>query len=340
MRPDATDDQIDAIVSRLEGMRLTAHVSRGAERTVVGVVGITNDKDTLLAQFSQLDAVASVVPITHSYKLVSGEGRAATVVRLPNGATFGGETLAICAGPCSVESREQLMQTATAVARHGANVLRGGAFKPRTSPYAFQGLGEEGLKLLREAPDHTGLASSPKCSTSATSSWWRSTPTCSRSARVTCRISRCCGRSASAVAGPAQARLVGDIEEWLMAAEYIVVAGNQQVVLCERGIRTFENQTRNMLDLAAVPVLKRTHALAGHRRSRRTGRARRLVAPMAGGDRRRRRRPDHRGPPEPGRGAVRRTAVADARPLRRADGEGGGRRRSGRPPAPRVASAV
>ena len=282
MRPDATDDQIDAIVSRLEGMRLTAHVSRGAERTVVGVVGITNDKDTLLAQFSQLDAVASVVPITHSYKLVSGEGRAATVVRLPNGATFGGETLAICAGPCSVESREQLMQTATAVARHGANVLRGGAFKPRTSPYAFQGLGEDGLKLLREAADLNGLGVVTEVLDV-------------RDVELVAQYADVLQIGARNMQNFPLLRAVGElrlpvllkrglsatIEEWLMAAEYIVVAGNHDVVLCERGIRSFDNHTRNLLDLAAVPLLKElTHLPVIVDPSHGTG-VRRLVAPMS-----------------------------------------------------------
>ncbi len=283
MRSDATDDQIAEIVAHLEGMRLRAHVSRGAERTVVGVVGITNDKDALLAQFSQLDAVASVVPITHSYKLVSGEGRPdRTVVTLASGATFGAERLAICAGPCSVESREQLTATAAAVSRAGATVLRGGAFKPRTSPYAFQGLGEEGLKLLRDAADANGLGVVTEVLDV-------------RDVELVARYADMLQIGARNMQNFPLLRAVGErripvllkrglsatIEEWLMAAEYIYVAGNTEVVLCERGVRSYDQQTRNLLDLAAVPLLQHlTHLPVIVDPSHGTG-VRRLVLPMS-----------------------------------------------------------
>ena len=283
MRSDATDDQIAEIVSHLEGMRLRAHVSRGTERTVVGVVGITDDKDALLAQFSQLDAVARVVPVSHSYKLVSGEGRAdKTVVTLASGASFGGTRLAICAGPCSVESREQLTATAASVARAGANVLRGGAFKPRTSPYAFQGLGEEGLKLLRETADANGLGVVTEVLDV-------------RDVDLVARYADMLQIGARNMQNFPLLRAVGErripvllkrglsatIEEWLMAAEYIYVAGNTEVVLCERGVRSYDQQTRNLLDLAAVPLLKQlTHLPVVVDPSHGTG-VRRLVLPMS-----------------------------------------------------------
>jgi 3-deoxy-7-phosphoheptulonate synthase len=283
LRSDATDDQIAEIVSHLEGMRLRAHVSRGAERTVVGVVGITNDKDALLAQFSQLDAVASVVPISHSYKLVSGEGRRErTVVTLASGAAFGGTQLTICAGPCSVESREQLTATAVAVSRAGATVLRGGAFKPRTSPYAFQGLGEEGLKLLRETADANGLGVVTEVLDV-------------RDVDLVAQYADMLQIGARNMQNFPLLRAVGErripvllkrglsatIEEWLMAAEYIYVAGNTEVVLCERGVRSYDQHTRNLLDLAAVPLLQQlTHLPVIVDPSHGTG-VRRLVLPMS-----------------------------------------------------------
>jgi len=283
MRSDATDGQVEEIVAHLEALRLRAHVSRGAERTIVGVVGITADKDALLARFSQHDAVASVVPISHSYKLVSGEGgRERSVVRLRSGATFGDRELAICAGPCSVESREQLMTMAVGVARAGASVLRGGAFKPRTSPYAFQGLGEEGLKLLREAADANGLGVVTEVLDV-------------RDVDLVARYTDMLQIGARNMQNFPLLRAVGErqvpvllkrglsatIEEWLMAAEYIYVAGNQAVVLCERGIRSYDQHTRNLLDLAAVPLLRElTHLPIVVDPSHGTG-VRRLVAPMS-----------------------------------------------------------
>jgi 3-deoxy-7-phosphoheptulonate synthase len=283
MRAGATDADIAAVVEHLAGMHLRAHVSRGAERTIVGVVGITDDKDTLAAQFSQLDAVENVVPISRPFKLVSREARGeSTVVQLRSGAEFGGETLAICAGPCSVESREQLSLTAAAIARNGANVLRGGAFKPRTSPYAFQGLGEEGLKLLREAADANGLGVVTEVLDV-------------RDVELVARYADMLQIGARNMQNFPLLRAVGDvrlpvllkrglsatIEEWLMAAEYVYVAGNHDVVLCERGIRSYDPHTRNLLDLTAVPLLRDlTHLPVIVDPSHGTG-VRGLVAPMS-----------------------------------------------------------
>jgi 3-deoxy-7-phosphoheptulonate synthase len=282
MRLGATDREIDAVTEHLAALRLNSHVSRGAERTIVGVVGVSEDKDTLAAQFSQLDGVENVVPISRSYKLVSREARPSTVVTLRSGAAFGGETLAICAGPCSVESREQLTAAAVAVARAGANVLRGGAFKPRTSPYAFQGLGEEGLKLLREAADANGLAVVTEVLDV-------------RHVEIVARYADMLQIGARNMQNFGLLRAVGEtrlpvllkrgisatIEEWLMAAEYIVVAGNHDVVLCERGIRSYDTHTRNLLDIAAVPLMRElTHLPVVVDPSHGTG-VRALVAPMS-----------------------------------------------------------
>ena len=283
MRPHASDEEIEAVTSLIAAMRLASHVSRGAERTIVGVVGVSEDKETLLAQFAQLDGVESVVPISRSYKLVSREARSErTVVRLKNGAAFGGRELAVCAGPCSVESREQIDATAVAVARAGANLLRGGAFKPRTSPYAFQGLGEEGLKYLREGADRTGLAVVTEVLDT------RDVALVARYAdmlQIGARNMQNFGllREVGAARKPVLLKrgLSATIEEWLMAAEYVYAAGSHDIVLCERGIRSFDPQTRNLLDLAAVPVLlSLTHLPVIVDPSHGTG-VRNLVMPMS-----------------------------------------------------------
>jgi 3-deoxy-7-phosphoheptulonate synthase len=283
MRPFSTDAELEAVTALIAAMRLSAHVSRGTERTIVGVVGISDDKETLLAQFAQLEGVESVVPISRSYKLVSREARRdRTTVRLPNGTSFGGSELAICAGPCSVESREQLETTAQAVARAGANVLRGGAFKPRTSPYAFQGLGEEGLKYLRESADATGLAVVTEVLDTRDVEL---VATYADVLQIGARNMQNFGllREVGAMQKPVLLKrgLSATIEEWLMAAEYVYAAGSHDIVLCERGIRSYDSQTRNLLDLSAVPVVQTlTHLPVVVDPSHGTG-VRGLVAPMS-----------------------------------------------------------
>jgi 3-deoxy-7-phosphoheptulonate synthase len=227
--------------------------------------------------------VDRLTALPHAYKLARRDARASrTVVRLSNGATFGGEVVAICAGPCSVESREQMEATAKAVAAQGANVLRGGAFKPRTSPYSFQGLGGEGLKLLRQAADRYGMAVVTEVLDP------RDVELVSQHAdmlQIGARnmqnfsLLREAGESGKPVL--LKRGLSATIEEWLMAAEYLLVAGNSDVVLCERGIRSFDNATRNLLDIAAVPLLHSlTHLPVIVDPSHGTGVAK-LVAPMA-----------------------------------------------------------
>jgi 3-deoxy-7-phosphoheptulonate synthase len=221
--------------------------------------------------------------LPHAYKLARRDARSTrTVVQLPNGATFGGEVVAVCAGPCSVESREQLEATAKAVAARGANVLRGGAFKPRTSPYSFQGLGGEGLKLLRDAADRFSMSVVTEVLDP-------------RDVELVCRYADMLQIGARNMQNFSLLREVGEsakpvllkrglsatIEEWLMAAEYLLVAGNADVVLCERGIRSFDNTTRNLLDIAAVPLVHGlTHLPVIVDPSHGTGVAR-LVTPMA-----------------------------------------------------------
>ena len=221
--------------------------------------------------------------LPHAYQLARRDARAdRTRVTLPNGASFGGEVVAICAGPCSVEGREQIESTAKAVASFGANVLRGGAFKPRTSPYAFQGLGADGLRMLRDAADRNGLAVVTEVIDP-------------RDVELVCgyadmlQIGARNMQNFSLLREAGEARkpvllkrgLSATIEEWLMAAEYLLVAGNAEIVLCERGIRSFDNATRNLLDIAAVPLLRGlTHLPIIVDPSHGTGVAR-LVTPMA-----------------------------------------------------------
>jgi 3-deoxy-7-phosphoheptulonate synthase len=217
------------------------------------------------------------------YKLVRSESRSErTIVRLPGGASFGGRMLAICAGPCSIESREQIDATAAEVARLGANVLRGGAFKPRTSPYAFQGLGRAGLELMRAAADREGLAVVTEVLDT-------------RDVGMVAEYADMLQIGTRNMQNFALLRAVGEagkpvllkrgfsatVEEWLMAAEYVLLAGNDQVVLCERGVRSFDPATRNLLDLTVIPLLMQlTHLPVIVDPSHGTGAAR-LVSPMA-----------------------------------------------------------
>jgi len=283
MRPHCSESDLAGVTGLIAALRLEAHVSKGAEHTIVGVVGAPKDKETLLAQFAGLDGVEAVVPISKSFKLVSREAKAErTIVRVKPGVSFGGSEIAICAGPCSVESREQLEATADAVYRAGANILRGGAFKPRTSPYAFQGLGEEGLKYLRDAADRHGLAVVTEVLDV------RDIELVSRYADILQIGARNMQnftllREVGGARVPVLLKrgISATIDEWLMAAEYVYVAGNHDIVLCERGIRSYDQATRNVLDLAAVPVAQGlTHLPVIVDPSHGTG-VRALVAPMS-----------------------------------------------------------
>jgi 3-deoxy-7-phosphoheptulonate synthase len=256
MRDHASPAEVDHVVDLLHEAGAEAHLSRGEVKTIIGVIG---DVETVYSLDLQgLPGVVEVIRVLKPYKLVSRDFQPDdTVVALPHGVTVGGGALLACAGPCSIESEEQMMASARAVKAGGGNALRGGAFKPRSSPYAFQGLGLEGLKLLRAAGDEVGL------------------PVITEVLDV---------RDADAVAEHADVMQVGarnmqnfmmleelgklrkpvllkrglaaTIEELLSAAEYVLKGGNRDVILCERGIRTFETYTRNTLDLGAVAALK------------------------------------------------------------------------------------
>lgn len=259
MKRSATQDMVQQMVKRVESMGLKAHVLVGTERTVIAAIG--TKRDGAVEVLSSYEEVEKVVPILAPYKVASREAKPEpTMVRVRD-LVFGGGSIGIVAGPCSVESEEQIMQSAKAVKAAGAKGLRGGAFKPRTSPYSFQGMKEEGLKLLAAAREVTGLAVVTEVMTP-------------QHVDLVCQYAdvlqigarnmqnyhllQAVGETKKAVLlkrGPA-----ATIDEFLLAAEYVLDQGNSQVVLCERGIRTFETHTRFTLPLATVPYLhERTH---------------------------------------------------------------------------------
>ncbi len=258
----ATEEDVQRVCERLDEEGYGQHVSRGELRTVIGVIGAGDgDKQTLADQLETMNGVASVVLVIKPYKLVSAESRTdRTVVRVGE-AFVGGARLTVIAGPCSVENREQLLASAKAVARGGAQVLRGGAFKPRTSPYDFRGLGLEGLQLLAEAREETGLpVVTEACAVKDVELVAEYADMVQIGARnmQNYDLLEAAGQAGKPVL--LKRGLSAQIDEWLKAAEYIAAAGNPDIVLCVRGIRTFETDTRFTLDIASVPVLKKlTH---------------------------------------------------------------------------------
>jgi 3-deoxy-7-phosphoheptulonate synthase len=259
MQAGTAQADLDRVVSRVEALRLRPHVIVGTERTVVAVVG--DERDAQGAGFETLPGVASVLPILAPYKVASREVQSEPTIVKAGPLVVGGKSIGVIAGPCSVESREQIVGTARAVKAAGATGLRGGAFKPRTSPYSFQGMKEKGLELLAEARAETGLAVVTEVVAP------EDVPLVAQYADVlqvgarnmqNYRLLEAVGRVQTPVLlkrGPA-----ASVEELLLAAEYILDAGNRQVMLCERGIRTFETHTRFTLPLATVPWLHaRTH---------------------------------------------------------------------------------
>lgn len=291
MLPGATDEQIQAVTDRLLALGFDVHRTTGVERTVLACVGVPADFDP--REIDVLEGVAEAHRITTPYKLAGHsfrpEGTRVTIVPagVPAGAagagmTVGGTEVAIIAGPCSVESREQLFAAAARVAAAGARGLRGGAFKPRTSPYSFQGLGEEGLKLLREACDRFGLvAVSEVMAEKQIPLMLKYVDVLQVGARNMQNFDLL--RELGKLRHPVLLKrgISATVEELLLSAEYIMAGGNFQLILCERGIRTFENYTRNTLDLSAIPVVKKLSHLPiladpSHGAGRRD-----MVAPMA-----------------------------------------------------------
>jgi 3-deoxy-7-phosphoheptulonate synthase len=280
MKSDATPDDVDQIVSRLESIGSEAHISVGQTRTVIGVIG---DRDRVQQlPWEALPGVERAVPVLKPFKFVSRDFRDEDTVIDVRGVKVGGGSLAIVAGPCAVENREQLFRAAEAVKKAGAHILRGDAFKPRTSPYAFQGLGEKGLELLAEARDEFDMpfvaeVLDPRDVTLVASYADMLRVGTRNMANFTLLTE--VGRQDRAV--QLKRGFTATVEEWLNAAEYIYKEGNHEIIMIERGIRTFETSTRNTLDISAVPVLKALSHLpvmvdpshsAGHRH---------LVAPLA-----------------------------------------------------------
>jgi 3-deoxy-7-phosphoheptulonate synthase len=256
MREDASKEQIDSIVRRVENVGAHAHVSEGELLTVIGAIG---DRERIAnLDLTGADGVDRVVPITKPYKLASSQFKhdVPSVVEV-DGRRVGGGNFSLMAGPCTVESREQLLATAEAVKQGGGSMLRGGAYKPRTSPYSFQGLGGEGLRLLKEAKEQTGLPIVTELMDQRDIDQVLEVADVvqigARSMQNYTLLSEL-GRAGRPVL--LKRGLSATLEELLMAAEYILKEGNEDVILCERGIRTFETATRFTLDIMAVPVLK------------------------------------------------------------------------------------
>ena len=255
MRERATDEQVQSVIAQLVEMGFDVHRSTGALRTVLGAVGGNRQFDQRLLEV--LDGVQEVLRITEPYKLASRTFKSENSVVTVGDVRIGGDEVIVMSGPCSAESEEQVEATASAVKRAGAKILRGGAFKPRSSPYSFQGLGEEGLRILRGAADRHNLK---LISEVMDLSQIELIEKYAHILQVGARnmqnftLLRELGRTRTPVL--LKRGISATIEEWLLSAEYILAGGNMSVMLCERGIRTFESYTRNTLDISAIPVVQ------------------------------------------------------------------------------------
>ncbi len=255
MKPTSTKEDLNRVTKKIESVGLSTHLSVGKERTIVGVIG---DKKIIAnLEMNMMPGVEKTVRITEKYKLVSREFHPEDSVIDVAGVPVGGKNLVVMAGPCSVESTEQLEEAAEAVAKCGAKFLRGGAFKPRTSPYDFQGLAEEGLKMLRTAADHNGLKVVTeivdKDDIDLIGTYADIYQVGARNMQ-NFQLLKALGKAKKPVM--LKRGLSATISEWLNAAEYIAAGGNENIILCERGIRTYETFTRNTLDLSAVAAVK------------------------------------------------------------------------------------
>ena len=254
MRQDCTAEDVQRVEARLRVLGMQIFLSNGQGKTVVGVVGDTKSIDP--RDFQVLPGVSEVVRVTAPFKLASRAFRPENTVIRVKDAVVGGQEVCLMAGPCTVESEAQTLEAAERVAAAGATVLRGGAFKPRSSPYSFQGLGEEGLKILKKASDRTGLAViSEVMEVAQIALMLPYVDIFQVGARNMQNFSLL--RELGKVRKPVLIKrgLSATIEEWLMSAEYVMAGGNLEVLLCERGIRTFETYTRNTLDISAIPVV-------------------------------------------------------------------------------------
>jgi len=256
MKGGCTKEEINTVVCRIEEYGLKAHISQGVEHTIIGILGQIFPE--LQDRMELLPGVEEVIPISKPYKLASREFHPQNTVVKINDITIGGNEIVVIAGPCAVESEEQLLTTALAVKASGANILRGGAFKPSTSPYHFRGLGEEGLKLLAKVRKETGM---PIITEVMTPEDVELVAACADILQIGARnmqnfiLLDKVGKTRKPVM--LKRGLSATIQEWLLAAEYILAQGNDQVILCERGIRTFETHTRNTMDVSSIPIIKK-----------------------------------------------------------------------------------
>ncbi len=256
LRPEATEEQVNHIIDKVKALGLTAHLSKGAERTIIGVIG---PEDVLrVTPLEVFPGVENVIPVLSAFKLVSREFKKEnSVIDLGKGVSIGGRQVVIMAGPCSIENIDSLFEIAKEVKKAGATVLRGGAFKPRTSPYSFQGLGRTGLQMLKTVGNELGLVTVSEVMDP------RDVGLVADFAdilQIGCRNMQNFNllKEVGATKKPILLKrgMASTVKDMLMSAEYILSSGNFSVILCERGIRTFEDSTRNTLDISAVPVAK------------------------------------------------------------------------------------
>jgi len=256
LRPDATEEQINHIIEKIKKLGLKPHLSKGVERTIIGVIG---PEDILrVTPLEVFPGVEKVMPVLAPYKLVSREFRKEdSIIDLGKGVKIGGKEIVVMAGPCAIEDLDILRNIAEKIKKAGAKVLRGGAFKPRTSPYSFQGLGEDGLKYLKEVGDELGLVTVTEVMDP------RDVELVARYTdvlQIGCRNMQNFNllKEIGLIQKPVLLKrgMSSTIKEWLMSAEYILAGGNFNVILCERGIRTFEDYTRNTLDISSIPAIE------------------------------------------------------------------------------------
>jgi 3-deoxy-7-phosphoheptulonate synthase len=255
MKALAGPADIDRVCERIEALGFKPHIIPGEQRTAIGITGNSGPVDP--AEFEDLPGVAEAIPVSKPYKLVSRETKPENTVVLVGDVPVGGDDLVFCGGPCAVESRQQILESAHAVKAAGGQLLRGGAYKPRTSPYAFQGLGEEGLQYLAEVRDQTGLGIVTEAVDTETFDLVERYADCVQiGARNMQNFSllRRAGKSRKPIL--LKRGMSSTLDEFLMAAEYILAEGNYSVILCERGVRTFADHTRNTLDLSVVPAVQ------------------------------------------------------------------------------------
>ncbi len=280
MKPNAGEAEVDAVIARLVEKGFDVHRSTGAERTVLGAVGHVQNSDPRF--FEDMAGVFEVVRISEPYKLAGRTFQPRDSVVSVRGVPVGGDEVVVMAGPCTIETREQVYESAKAIARAGAKILRGGAYKPRTSPYSYQGMGVDGWKIQREVADEFGLATvSEVMDSSQIEDALEYVDLLQVGARNMQNFTFL--KELGKIRKPVLLKrgLSATIEEWLLSAEYIMAGGNRDVILCERGIRTFERYTRNTLDISAIPVIEKlSHLPVVADPSHGTGH-REQVAPMA-----------------------------------------------------------